>query len=133
MNSNSIKKTEVRKFGIIALSFFGGLSAIGFWLAKPLPATFFGILSMLGCGLVLLPKKLTCIYEIWIKFAHYLGKAFTVLMLTFAYFLVITPSAFLKRLISGPPIPLKSDPNKTSYWVTRTESAQPKERFLKRY
>ncbi len=133
MNSNSIKKTEVRKFGIIALSFFGGLSAIGFWLAKPLPATFFGILSMLGCGLVLLPNKLRSIYEIWIKIAHYLGRAFTALILTIAYFLVITPSAFLKRIFGGPPLPLKPDPKKTSYWVVRTEFAQPKERFFKRY
>jgi hypothetical protein len=67
------------------------------------------------------------------KIAHFLGRAFTAIVLTLAYYLIITPSALLKRLFGGPPIPVKADKKTASYWVIRTESAQPIERFLKRY
>jgi hypothetical protein len=57
----------------------------------------------------------------------------TVLILSLAYYLVITPSALIKRLSGGAPIPVKPDKEALSYWVDRSEPAQPKERFLKRY
>jgi hypothetical protein len=57
----------------------------------------------------------------------------TGLMLTLAYFLVITPAAWLKRIFGGRPLPLKPDREASSYWVEREEAAQPRERFLKRF
>jgi hypothetical protein len=56
-----------------------------------------------------------------------------VVMLTLAYYLVITPSGMIKALIGGRPISLKFDRKTPSYWVDRTEPAQSKARFLKRY
>jgi hypothetical protein len=56
-----------------------------------------------------------------------------VLVLALAYFLVITPSAWLKRLFGGRPLPVRPDPKASSYWVERDEGAQPNERFLKRF
>jgi len=57
----------------------------------------------------------------------------TVVILTLAYYLVITPSGMIKALIGGRPISLKFDRKTPSYWVDRTEPAQSKGRFLKRY
>jgi hypothetical protein len=67
------------------------------------------------------------------KIARLVGRIITILILTLAYYLVITPSALIKRVFGGRPLPLKPDKGVSSYWVTRTEPAQPKERFLKRY
>ena len=50
-----------------------------------------------------------------------------------AYYLVITPTALLKRVFGGRPLPTRPDRDAASYWVTRPELAQPKERFIKRY
>jgi hypothetical protein len=55
------------------------------------------------------------------------------LILVLIYYLVITPAALIKRVIGGKPLPLKPDPEASSYWVSKPEPAQPKERFLKRY
>jgi carbamoyltransferase len=57
----------------------------------------------------------------------------TDLMLTALFYLVITPAALIKRIFGGRSLPLKPDKNVSTYWVTRPEPAQPKERFQKRF
>ena len=131
-NTDTAKK-EIRKFGIIAWFFFGCLCGLGIWRNKPVPIYLFGFLSLLGLGFILIPIQLKPVYDLWIKIAHLIGKAVTVVMLTLAYYFVITPTALIKRLFGGPPLPLKPDKNASTYWVTRTEPAQPRERFIKRY
>ena len=133
MDPVSTDKKEIRKFGIIAWVFFGCLCGLGIWRTKPVPIYLFGFLSLTGLGLTLLPLHLKPVYDLWLKTAHLIGRALTVVMLTLAYYLVITPSALIKRLFGGPPLPLKPDKDASTYWVTRTEPAQPRERFIKRY
>ena len=133
MNSNSTEPGQIRKFGAIALVFFGILSSIGIWRGSPIPTYLFGFLSLLGLGFVLLPTPMRPVYKGWLGVAHAIGRIITTLMLTLAYYLVITPSGLLKRLISGSPIPGAPDRSATSYWVARPEPAQPRERFFKRF
>ena len=123
----------IRKFGLIAFFFFGVLCALGLWLKKPIPIYLFGFLSILGLGFILFPTQLRPVYNAWLKIAHFIGKIVTTLILTLMYYLVITPAALIKRLFGGRPLPVRPDGKVMSYWVTRTEPAQPKERFLKRY
>ena len=130
---NSTNNKDVRKFGIVALIFFGCLCALGLWMKKPLPIYLFGFLSFLGLGFILIPARLRPVHSAWLKIAHFVGKIITILMLAAAYYLVITPSAFIKRLFGGLPLPVKPDKKVSSYWVARTEPAQPRERFTKRY
>jgi len=69
----------------------------------------------------------------WHKTAHFLGRVVTTLILTSAYYLVITPAAIIIRLFGGTPLPIKPDRNVSSYWVNRKDAVQPKEQFLKRF
>jgi hypothetical protein len=130
---NSTDTKQIRKFGLIALIFFGCLFAIGLWVEKPFPIYLFGSLSALGLGFILFPNQLRPVFVSWLKIAHYIGKIITALVLTLAYFLVITPAALIKRIFGGTPLPIKPDKNVSSYWVTRIEGAQPNERFSKRF
>jgi hypothetical protein len=133
MTLNSTKSKEIRKFGSIAFVFFGLLFALGLWKHKPIPMYLFGVLSLLGLGFVLFPSQLKPVYSVWLRFAYLIGRVITTIILAMAYYLVITPSGLLKRLFGGAPLPVKPDKSACSYWVTRTESAQPKERFTKRF
>ena len=133
MNSSSTDIKEIRKFGLIALIFFGCLCALGLWSKKPLPAYLFGFMSILGFSFILIPSRLRPVYAVWMKIAHFLGRIVTTLILTLAYYLVATPSALIKRLFGGAPLSLKPDKNISTYWVVRAEPAQPRERFIKRY
>ena len=133
MNWNSTDKKEIRKFGSIALLLFGSLCALGLWKSKPVPIYLFGSLAILGLGFILLPGPMRPIYTAWLRIAHIVGTILTKVVLTLAYFLVMTPAALIKRLFGGSPLPLKPDKETSSYWVARVEPAQPKERFAKRY
>ena len=133
MNSNLTEPSDIRKFGLIALIFFGGLCTLGIWTQKAIPTYIFGCLAALGIAFVLFPANLTFIYLRWMKVAQFVGKAFTTLILALAYYLVITPAALLKRIFGGTPLPTKPNEELSSYWVTRTEPAQPLERFIKRF
>jgi len=133
VSSNSTDAKEIRQFGFIAFSFFGCLCGLGIWLDKPIPIYLFGFLSLLGFSFILIPSSMRPIYAAWLKIAHFLGRVVTTIILTIAYYLVITPAALIKRLFGGPPIPIRPDNKSPSYWVARNEPAQPKERFLKRF
>lgn len=133
MSLNSTDTNQIRKFGLTTLIFFGCLCALGIWLEKSLPIYFFGTLSALGIGFVSLPHQLKPVFDTWLKIAHFMGRVVTTLMLTFAYYLVITPAALIKRIFGGTPLPLKPDKNVLSYWVTRKEAVQSKEQFSKRF
>ena len=130
---NSDNRPEVRKFGLIALLFFGGLCALAMWRDKAIPMFLFGGLALLGLGFLVLPGPLRPVHAGWLRVAHAIGQAITTVMLTLAYYLVITPSAWLKRLFGGRPLPLKPDPDADTYWIKREEPAQPRERFHKRF
>ena len=133
MNSFSTDIKDIRKFGIIAFLFFGILCAVGIWRQKPVPIYLFGFLSCLGLGFILIPDILRPVHQAWLKIAHFIGQVITTLMLAIAYYVVITPAALMKRLFGGRPLPLSPDPDAPTYWVSREEPAQPKERFYKRF
>lgn len=133
MTLYSTDTKEIRKFGAVALFFFGFLCAIATWRHKALVACFFGVLSLLGMGFLVLPDALKPVYIKWMQVTQFIGKTITAIMLALAYYLIITPFGLIKRLFGGSPIQLKPDKSIPSYWVSRSERAQPKERFIKRF
>ena len=133
MNWNSTDRKQIRKFGFVALIFFGSLCALGIWRQKVVPTYLFGFLSALGIGFILMPKPLRRIYYAWLKVTHLLGRVVNTLILSLAYYLVITPLALIMRLFSGHPLPMKPDKEAETYWVSRSMPVQQKEQFSKRY
>ncbi len=133
MNSTRTDSKEIRKFGIICFVFFGSLAALALWRDRTWAVCIFGPLGLLGLGFLAIPSELAPVYSLWLKVAHAIGTVVTTVFLTLAYYLVVTPSGIIKRILSGKPIAMKPDKSVDSYWVPRNETAQPKERFLKRY
>ncbi len=128
-----MKKGETRKFGFIAFLFFGTLSLISVWREHERILWFFLCLSILGLLLLLFPKKLQGIHKGWMAIGKGIGTAVTTFLMGLAYFIVITPASFIKRLFGGRPLAMRIDRKCQTYWVDRPEPAQPKERFCKRY
>lgn len=126
-------KKDIRKFGLTALLFFGTLCGLAVWRNKQFPMFFFGTLGTLGFLFLLLPGPMKPVYMGWLKVAHFIQRTVTTVLLSSAYYLVITPFAFLKRIFGGRPLPIKPDKNIDSYWKKREEPAQPIDHFIKRY
>lgn len=132
-SSNSTDRREIRRFGLAVFLFFGALFALALWREKAVLACFFGTLWFLGVCFLAAPAASRPLFSGWLKVAHFIGRAITVLLLTLTYYLALTPMAWIKRLFGGRPIPVKPDPEASTYWVDRPEPAQPSERFLKRF
>ena len=133
MNLNSTNPREIRKFGIIGSIFFGSLLTVALWRDKTLAAYFFGILSCLSIGFILMPMRLRHVYAVWLKIANFVGFTVTTLILSILFYFVITPTALIKKIFGGRPLPFKPDDKVSTYWVTRPEPTQPKDRFPKRF
>ena len=133
MISSSTEKRQTRGFGAIAFIRFGVLFSLALWRHKIVLSCFFGGLSAIGLGLLLLPSHLKPIHTTWVRLGLLMGKGINILLLSLAYYVVITPAALLKRLFGGRPLPMKPHRHAQTYWVTRSEPAQPRERFLKRF
>ena len=133
MNLNSTDKKAVRKFGLTALVFFGLLFTWCVWMKKPVLPYVFGFLTLLGAALFAFPSRMKSLYNVWLKTAHLIGWVITTIILSLGFYLVITPAAIIKRIVNGRPLPVKPDKGVSTYWITRTEPAQPRERFMRRY
>jgi uncharacterized membrane protein len=133
MNSFSTETRAIRKFGAVGFVFFGALFLVSLWRQKFVLTWFFGILACLCLGCLLLPSPMRPLYTGWMRLSHALGRLTTLVILSVAYYVVIMPTALLKRLFGGRPLPISPDRSADTYWVTRSEPAQPKERFEKRY
>lgn len=133
MNRKPDDTREIRRFGLIALLFFGILSMLGILMDKMIPFFLFGILCMLGLGFILFPYFFRSVYKIWLKISHFVSTMLNIFLLSMAYYMAITPTALIKRLFGGRPLPVKPEREKISYWIFRDEQSQTVERYLKRY
>ncbi|MBU2488095.1 MAG: hypothetical protein KKA60_01765 [Proteobacteria bacterium] len=135
MNSNSTDPREIRKFGVLALGIFSLLSAVAWWRGHPGMQVFFGALAALGLLFLALPGPMAPVHRGWLAVGHFIGQVITKTILGLAFFLVIVPFGLARKLFEGKGrvILKKRDPKAATYWVPRTEPAQSRKRFTRRY
>ena len=64
-------------------------------------------------------KGLTPLNKLWFKFGLLLGKVVSPLIMGIIFFLVVTPTALIMRIIGKDLLNLKFN-NKKSYWIEKT-------------
>ena len=64
-------------------------------------------------------KVLTPLNKLWFKFGLLLGKVVSPLIMGIIFFLVVTPTAFIMRIIGKDLLNLKFN-NKKTYWIEKT-------------
>ena len=64
-------------------------------------------------------KVLTPLNKLWFKFGLLLGRVISPLIMSIIFFLVVTPTALLMRIIGKDLLSLKFN-NKKSYWIEKT-------------
>ena len=120
MNSNKIKLSSNKSFGIVFFVFFLIISLfpllkdnnIRIWAI--ITAIIFLILGYLNSPF------LTPLNKIWFKFGILLGNFISPVVMGVVFFLVVTPTALLMRIFGKNLLGLKRN-NKTSYWIERSE------------
>ena len=65
-------------------------------------------------------KILTPLNKVWFKFGIFLGKIISPIVMGLIFFLVVTPIAFLMRILNKDLLNLKFSKN-NSYWIEKIE------------
>ncbi len=117
--SENVKISSNRSFGIV---FF-----VVFLLIALYPFTYNGELRIwsLTVSLIFLflgvlnSKFLTPFNKLWFKFGLLLGKIISPIIMGLIFFLVVTPTGFIMRIIGKDLLNLKFNKNK-SYWIEKS-------------
>jgi hypothetical protein len=117
---NNIKIGSNRSFGIV---FFVVFILIGFYpllndgnlnIISILIGIIFLILGILNS------KFLTPLNKIWFKFGIFLGQIISPIVMGIIFFLVVTPIAFIMRVLGKDVLKLKKKTD-NSYWIKKTD------------
>ncbi len=120
LNKSKIKMGSNRSFGLV---FFIVFIIIAFWSfrgdinqIKILPlfiSSFFLIAGLLNL------KILTPLNKLWFKFGILLGSIIAPIVMGIVFFLVVTPTGIIIKIIGKDLLGKKFDNKKNSYWVKR--------------
>jgi len=115
-----LSSAELRRFGFTLGMALGLLASLAAWRGH---ARGVALLAGTAAGLatlaLLAPGLLRPIQRLWMAMAHALGRINTRILLLLAYFLVMTPTGLVMRLVRHDPLdrPLR---DRASYWIPRT-------------
>jgi len=120
MNSNNIKISSNRNFGVVFFLFFLIVSIfplfkdgdIRIW--SLIIAIFFLFLGLLNS------KVLTPLNKIWFKFGIFLGSFVSPIIMGIVFFAIVTPTSLIMRVLGKNLLNLKKG-NKKTYWIERSK------------
>ena len=114
-----IKAGSNKSFGIVFFVFFFAVAIYPIFFDGNLRvwsliiSFIFLILGLINSNL------LTPLNLLWFKFGMFLGRIISPIVMGFVFFLVVTPTAFIMRLLNKDLLRLKRK-NNESYWIERT-------------
>jgi len=106
---------------------FGVVFAVVFTVIAILPLFFGGALRLWSLGVAAVfavlafaaPRVLAPLNRLWLKLGLFLHKIVNPIVLGIMFFLVVTPTGLLMRMLGKDPLRLKRDPKARSYWIDR--------------
>lgn len=121
MNNLDQNKTSNRNFGITFFIFFLILSLYPLIQDKNINYVFLFISIIFLFLSFLKPKVLKPLNKIWFKFGIFLGKFVSPIVMSLIFFLVITPTGLIMKVIGKNLLNLKNE-NKKTYWINKDNS-----------
>ena len=120
LNKSEIQISSNRSFGILFSIVF---IIIAFWSfrgdfsqIKILPLMISIVFLITG---LLNSKFLTPLNKLWIKFGYLLGLIISPIIMGLIFFLVVTPTGIILRILGKDILNIKKKNNKNSYWIKR--------------
>ena len=117
---DDLKISSNRSFGIvffivfILIAFYPLINQEEIRIWSVLISLFFLILGIINS------KILTPLNKVWFKFGIFLGKIISPIIMGIIFFFVVTPIAFLMRILNKDLLNLKFSKN-NSYWIEKTD------------
>jgi hypothetical protein len=125
---------EARRFGVILTILLLAIAGFSFWREHPGRAI--GLASaavlVLACTLLVFPLWLR-LFRLWMKLAEALSWVMTRVLLSLFFFLILTPTGLLMRLLGKAPLDLAWKDGKPTYWIDKPEVEYSTERYSKQF
>ena len=127
---NDIKISSNRSFGLVffivflLIAFYPLINQADIRIWSVFVSLIFLVLGLLNS------KLLNPLNKLWFKFGLFLGKFVSPLVMGFIFFIVVTPIAFLMRILKKDLLNIKFNNSKT-YWIEKKEpKSKMKDQFL---
>lgn len=117
MSIFSKSKRELRNFGFVMAAAFAVLASILLWRDRAAWPYLYVIAGFFLVAGIVFPRILAPIEWIWMKFAGIMGVIMTHVVLSVAYYLIVTPIGIIMKLAGRDPLHRKFDKKAISYWL----------------
>ncbi len=125
--SARLSPSELRRFGVTVAIPLALLAALGVWRGHTvLPAMLGGLAIILGGLALVAPGLLGPVHKVWMGGAHAVGWFNTRVLLGLVYFLIMTPTGVVMRLMGRDPLDRRVH-DRSSYWVPRKPHPDPRD------
>jgi len=119
--STDLSVRQGRRFGLTLGLAFLGLGGLARWRGRGLVAEVLWVTaSLLLLAALLAPARLRPVERAWMRWAQWMSRITTPILVGVLYFVVITPTALLMRAFGKNP--LTSRRGRDSLWVDRDEA-----------
>ena len=118
-HSEEVRIGSPRAFGFVFAVVF---TVISLWpLLEAAPVRFWaaGIACVFAACAIVKPSLLQPLNQIWFWFGIALHKIINPIVMGFLFFITVTPTGLIFRLIGKDPLNRKPDPNCETYWIER--------------
>ena len=86
-----------------------------------------------SAGLSLFPAAALPLLRLWTKLGRVIGRCVAPIALAAVFFLVVTPTGLVMRLLGKDPLRLRPRAKERSYWVARTPTAAAPGEFRRQF
>ena len=122
LHESKIRIGSNRNFGLVFFFVFLIVSLLPLLKEEPFRiwsiviAIIFLILGLMNS------KLLTPLNKLWFKFGLFLGSIVSPIVMGIVFFLVITPTGFVMKIMGKDLLNKKKDNDKKSYWINRSKT-----------
>lgn len=132
LRQKALTPREGRKFGVTVGGAFVLLAGISRWRGHDLaPWIMGGAGFALLAAAALIPGRLSPVHRAWMRLGLLLSKVTTPIFMSLVYFVVLTPTGMLIRLLGRNP--LKARETAGTFWVTRSPEKNPAESLTRQF
>jgi len=125
---------QARRFAWALLIIGSALASLSLWRGHTTRAEIaFGVGALAPVLAYALPRVWLAFFAKWMQLAEVLSWISTRVILTVFFFLVLTPYAFLLRLIGKAPLDVAWKDGRKTYWIDKPEMAPDLKRYHRAY
>lgn len=109
------------------------IAAVLFWKDRPAAPYFLVLSGLFGLLGLAVPRILKPVYIAWMTFAYYLSYVMTYVILTLFFYIIMTPTALVIRLLGKDLLSRKFPDTRESCWKAAQTYDDDIERYSKPY